>query len=270
LLDLDTNTVRALEPWFERVLIVDPSAASARLLSDVLHTIAPGRLWTANTTRQAMHVIERETPQLIFVEFAGGEVDGAGFTRWLRRSGYSCRTAPVIMTTGRATPAVISAARDSGVHEFLRKPFTFKDLIKRLEAAVLYKRNWIEAVGYVGPDRRRFNSAGYAGRRKRKTDSVQSPEQERIVQALKIIAAALPMVEKDRLQAFRAIKTQAVELQRAGTIAGHPELVQAALALHRLLEKLQSPQALTVDAIEAEARTLLAFVEQPAPKPVAA
>nr|6SFT_A Chain A, Two-component receiver protein CleD [Caulobacter vibrioides NA1000] len=32
-------------------------------------------------------------------------------------------------------------------------------------------REWVEAVAYVGPDRRRFNSADYKGPRKRKADA---------------------------------------------------------------------------------------------------
>lgn len=264
MLVLDPKLAQALAPCLERVLIVDPSTASARLLSDQLRNISTGRVWIATSTRQALALAENESPQVIFVEFAGGEVDGAAFTRKLRRSHFACRDAPVIMTTAQATPAAITAARDAGMHEFLRKPFTFKDLVRRLEAVALHRRGWVEAVGYVGPDRRRFNSAGYAGRRKRKTDSVEDPDQARIVQALKIISAALPMLELDRLQAFRALQAQAVELQKVGTIVGRPELVQAALALHHLLRKLGSPQALNRAAIQPEAEALLAFLEKPA------
>ena len=53
----------------------------------------------------------------------------------------------------------------------MRKPFTIKDLERRLEAVTLKPRDWVEAVQYVGPDRRRFNSAEYKGPRKRKADA---------------------------------------------------------------------------------------------------
>ena len=38
----------------------------------------------------------------------------------------------------------------------MRKPFTIGDLERRLEAVTLKPRDWVEAVQYVGPDRRRF------------------------------------------------------------------------------------------------------------------
>src|SRR5215217_8938999 len=65
---------------------------------------------------------------------------------------------------------VCSSDLDAGVHEFLRKPFTSGDLLKRVENVALKPRTWIEAVGYVGPDRRRFNSGEYSGPTKRKSD----------------------------------------------------------------------------------------------------
>lgn len=272
MLTLDPKMAQALAPCLGRVLIVDPAPGTARLISDLLHNIGPGRVWTATSTSQGLALAENLSPQVIFVEYAGGAVDGLTFTRKLRRSTFLCRKAPVIMATTQATPAVITSARDAGVHEFLRKPFTFKDLMRRLEAVSLHPRGWVEAVGYVGPDRRRFNSAGYAGRRKRRSDLAQNPEQARIAQALKIISAALPMVELDRQQTFRALKAQAIELQSAGAAVGNAEMVQAARAMHHTLSVMDSPQALTRAAVEADAQRLLAFQPQsnPSRSPVAA
>ena len=65
----------------------------------------------------------------------------------------------------------IKGARDAGAHEFLRKPYTIKDLFKRVENVILKPRDWIEAQMYVGPDRRRFNSESYTGARKRKAET---------------------------------------------------------------------------------------------------
>lgn len=266
MLTLDSKTAQALAPCLGRVLIVDPTPGSARLLSDLLHNVGPGRTWTATSTNQGLALADSLSPQVIFVEYSGGAVDGLVFTRKLRRSTFLCRKAPVIMATTQATPAVITSARDAGVHEFLRKPLTFKDLVRRLEAVALHPRGWVEAVGYVGPDRRRFNSAGYAGRRKRRTDETQSPEQARIVQALKIISAALPMAELDRQQVFRALKAQAIELQGAGALANNAALVQAARAMHHTLSGIASPHDLTRAAIEADAQRLLTFLPE-SPKP---
>ena len=78
--------------------------------------------------------------------------------------------APVILYTADATVDTIKGARDAGAHEFLRKPYTIKDLFRRVENVVFKPRDWIEAQMYVGPDRRRFNSESYAGARKRQAE----------------------------------------------------------------------------------------------------
>ena len=109
-------------------------------------------------------------PQVIFTELTGKDLDGLNLVRTLRRSTLSCRQAPVIVVTTEATAAAIVASRNAGGHEFLRKPFTTKDLVRRLEAVCLRSRDWIEAINYIGPDRRRFNSGDYQGPRKRQSD----------------------------------------------------------------------------------------------------
>jgi hypothetical protein len=80
------------------------------------------------------------------------------------------------MVTAEATPSSIGGARNSGVHEFLRKPYTAGDLFRRVENVVLKPRDWIEAQMYVGPDRRRFNSEDYGGSKKRRADAAKAAE----------------------------------------------------------------------------------------------
>jgi hypothetical protein len=81
------------------------------------------------------------------------------------------------------------------------------DLQKRLEAVAGKPRDWIEAVGYVGPDRRRFNSADYKGPKKRRNDG--SVKVQKLNQALRIIMSAVAHVDDDPVQAARALNTQA-------------------------------------------------------------
>jgi hypothetical protein len=76
----------------------------------------------------------------------------------------------------------------------------------------LKPRDWIEAVAYVGPDRRRFNSADYKGPRKRKADAAGTPA-ARLSQALRIVKSAATALDTDPAQARRALAAQAVELQ---------------------------------------------------------
>jgi CheY-like chemotaxis protein len=218
----------------QRVLIVDPQAAGANVIAEQMRVVAKPDIWTAPTNDKGLKLAGRVNPQIVFVELSGDKVDGIAFTERLRRSEYSCRKAPVILVTGAATPGAILAARDAGVHEFLRKPFIVKDLVKRLEAVTLHQRDWIEAVDYVGPDRRRFNSGDYAGPLKRHTDTA-TPDQARIGQALKILKSALNAVERDRVQALRALVAQTNELEAAAKATGDEKLLAATTAFHQYL-----------------------------------
>ena len=103
--------IQRMAPLMQRVLIVDPAPASARLLADLMRNIANVHLWHAPTTRKGLEAARQVNPQLIFVELAGTEVDGVQFSRQLRSSDATCRMAPIIMVTATATAAAI----DSGV-----------------------------------------------------------------------------------------------------------------------------------------------------------
>ncbi len=260
LIELDPKLAQALAPHMERALVVDPLPASARLMTDLLHNIWPGQVWAAATTRQALSLAQSVEPQLIFTEYAGEELDGLAFTRGLRRSDFACRKAPVIMLTAHATPAAILGARDAGVHEFLRKPFTNKDLIRRIEVVVCYPRGWVEAVGYVGPDRRRFNSAEYKGARKRPADSIADPLEARLVQALQIVSAAVAATLADPSQSLRSLNAQAMELKRLGTELRRPDLMSAACELQDSLVEAARGKPLTREDVLPAAEKLLAFM----------
>ncbi|HUZ14067.1 MAG TPA: response regulator [Caulobacteraceae bacterium] len=227
----DAKTLQRIAAEMQRVLIVDAQPAGAKLLSELLRDICLCQIWTASDARRGLALAERTQPHVVFIEQCAG-VSGVVFTRDLRRSDFGCRKAPVVLIAAEATASAILGARDAGVHEFLRKPYTIKDLMRRLEAVILRPRDWVEGVGYVGPDRRRFNSGDYSGPLKRRVDHAQTPAGARIVQALKILKAAIAAIEADPRQALRAMLAQVDELSRAAT---DPKLGAAALALGRRL-----------------------------------
>jgi CheY-like chemotaxis protein len=228
--DGNVRTLQRVASKVQRVLVVDPNPATARLLAEHLRPLGAVQMFAAPSAEKGYAMARATDPQLIFLEHAQQGVDGLAFARKIRRSDLACREAPIIMCTAEATAETIFGARDSGVHEFMRKPFTIKDLERRLEAVTLKPRDWIEAVAYVGPDRRRFNSADYKGPRKRKADAAGTPA-ARLSQALRIVKSAATALDTDPAQARRALAAQAVELKRVGEAVKDARLVQAAEAL---------------------------------------
>lgn len=268
----DLKQIQRMTPLMQKVLIIDPASSSARMLADLMRSIAPVQMWNAPGTRKGLEAARQVNPQLIFVELAGPDLDGIDFARQLRRSDMACRKAPIIIVTATATAAAITGCRDAGVHEFLRKPYTTKDLLRRLEAVTLRPRDWVEAVEYIGPDRRRFNSGDYSGPLKRRSDVKATPEAARITQALKILRAAVPAVKTDPTQAMRAMLAQMVELQRAATVTKNPALAKATVEFQLYLAKAAQAGALSAEEMGQQAAPLLAFLpkEEQTPKGQAA
>jgi len=266
---LDRQDQRKITSQLQRVLIVEPFSAPARLLSDLLKQMGANMIHVAAQQSVAMAACAAIDPQIVFTEYAGTGLDGLSFVRALRRSTMACRKVPVIVVTTEATAASITASRDAGVHEFLRKPFTIGDLSRRLEAVTLKNRPWVEAVDYIGPDRRRFNSAEYQGARKRKSDGNPPTADERVRQALQILASAIGAIDKDPTQALRAMQAQAAELQAVAVQTENANLGQAAFQLNQALKLAALDGRLSHADLEACAKALSYFMPAEKKRPAA-
>lgn len=240
----EDKILRKCAPHLATVLVVDPFPAAARLLCDLLKQLGARIALVAADETTADRLIAAYEPRLIFTEF-GGAVDGPDFVRRLRRGPAATRATPVVMCTAEATELSLKAARDSGVHEFLCKPFTVGHLVKRVEAACLKERDWIDARFYVGPDRRRFNSAAYEGPLKREADKSVDTEAEAaetieahfavLTRVLRTMKAALAGYDANPPAALRALLEQSAELQTVALSTEDIDLRSAVLSLQRYL-----------------------------------
>ncbi len=252
----DTKQIQRLEPFIRRVLVVDPNPGSARLLGELLKGLGARQLAFEPEERRALEMANSLDPGVIFVERGGPRLDGESFTKRIRRSSFACRRAPVIMVSADATASSIKGARDSGVHEFLRKPFTVGDLVKRIEVCVLKQRDWIEAVQYVGPDRRRFNSGEYQGPRKRRVDggagdSKTAAQADAMDRCLRILRSAIGHYDSDPNQALRALAEQSQQLKKLAAARGEAKVAVAVAGLELALSSgVPSKQLLANAAAE--------------------
>lgn len=243
---VDRRVLAKLEPTVRRVLIVDPNPHAARLLHDIVKALGARDIVVAADEARALKAAAALEPGIVFTERTGPGLDGESVARRLRRSDLECRRAPIIMVTAEATATTIIGARDAGVHEFLRKPFTSGDLLRRVENVALKPRDWVEAVGYVGPDRRRFNSGEYSGPAKRRSDRPSSGAAalaESKDQAMRILASALDQFDSDPMQAVRAIREQAANLKAVAMKGSDSRLAVAVGALEVSLASGQATKA---------------------------
>ncbi len=98
-------------------------------------------------------------------------VSGLALLERIRTSAASPnKLVPVIMITGYSAPERISKCRDQGVTEYLVKPFTAEDIVKRVMHVIKNPRDFIDSDTYFGPDRRRRVIKDFQGKLKRETD----------------------------------------------------------------------------------------------------
>ncbi len=242
----DARVLNRIKPTIQRVVIADPNQASARLLLDIMKSLGAREVVVESDEARVMDAIREIEPGVVFTERMGPRLEGESLTRNLRRSNLPSRRVPVIMVTADATATTIKGARDCGVHEFLRKPFTSSDLFRRIENVALKPRDWVEGVGYVGPDRRRFNSGEYAGPQKRKADKPVGGASEAIAikdQAMRILAAALAQFDNDPTQAVRAVRTQVETLKQLAIKTSDAKLAIAASGLEATMATGQVTKA---------------------------
>lgn len=149
-----------------RALVADPSTHMAGLVTLMLHTLKIRAVDEAVDLRRAAAALARRPYNVVLIDEALGGEDGFELIRTLRRSAdHPNRTTPIIMMAAVPTAETIKAARDAGVTEFLRKPFSAQHIQLRLDSTRNAPREFVETDVYAGPDRRRRDLGGQPRRR---------------------------------------------------------------------------------------------------------
>jgi len=153
------------------MLVVDDSRAMREIMKTILKGLGVGEVLTARQSDEALEILSRKVPDLIFVDWWMTPMDGIEFVRHLRRDPDSpCRFVPIVMCTGYTEVPHVMAARDAGVTEFLAKPVSAAAVARRIEEVIRRPRNFVRADRFFGPDRRRLAKAP-EGQGRRATDA---------------------------------------------------------------------------------------------------
>lgn len=140
----------------QSVLIIDPQPNMAMLVAGMFRTLGHREIREVNDGRQAQLELSRRPYDVIVIDDSITGMDAVDLVRVLRATPDSPnRMTPIIMMAASPGMARISAARDAGVTEFLRKPFAANHLQTRLDNIAANPRAFIEGGSYAGPDRRR-------------------------------------------------------------------------------------------------------------------
>ena len=129
------------QPNALKILIVDDSPLLQEALRGMLTHWGLGRVTTAGNGSLALHLLRRESFDLIVTDWQMEPVNGEELVRWVRQSpGSPCRNLPIIVLTGNADLPTVCAAWEAGADTVLAKPVTAAALARRIEAVMNRRR----------------------------------------------------------------------------------------------------------------------------------
>lgn len=153
------------------VLIVEDTAPMRKLLISVLENLGIRNIISAPDGEKAFELFQKNNSDIILTDWLMEPMDGMQLTREIRKNPLSPnRMVPIVLITGYSAWQRVEEARDSGVTEFLVKPFTANDLARRIAHVINAPRDFIETQDFFGPDRRRRVNPNYRGPFRRNDD----------------------------------------------------------------------------------------------------
>jgi CheY-like chemotaxis protein len=152
-----------------QLLVVDDQKLIRKLVFNILTAWGFQEIKLAKSGQEAIDFLKQQAFDLIITDWRMAEPNGLDLLRFVRTSPDSLSpNIPVIFLTGNAEYADVSMARDTGVTEYLIKPFSAAELINRVRSVIERPRSFVKAPTYRGPDRRRRPGPAPDGTEKRK------------------------------------------------------------------------------------------------------
>ena len=153
------------------ILIVEDMAPMRMITQGILEHLGVGKVLGADNGEKALDIVRKNNPDIIICDWMMSPIDGIELTKTIRTDvTMPNRYVPIIMITGFNAMHRVATARDSGVTEFLIKPFTAQELARRIAYVINKPRDFIKTRTFFGPDRRRQSAENYKGEKKRKKD----------------------------------------------------------------------------------------------------
>ena len=150
------------------------------LMVSILDAFGIGHIYDAADGARGYELFQAHNPDIVITDWLMPKMDGLEFIKLIRNDKKSVnRLVPIIVITGYSAMQRVMTARDLGATEFLTKPFTGRDLARRINQIIAKPRDFVETELFFGPDRRRKKPDDYGGpRRREEEDGAPSNEQE--------------------------------------------------------------------------------------------
>ena len=139
-----------------KVLVVEENQPMTQITVALLKGFGFNFIQTAKNSNRAYEAYCEERHDLLLVDWMIKPLDGIELAEKIRMDSYSPNPfVPIVLMTGFSEKRRVIQARDTGITEFLVKPFTANDLYKRIDQIIMKPRQFVKSPDFFGPDRRR-------------------------------------------------------------------------------------------------------------------
>lgn len=139
-----------------KVLIVDADVRISSIVRQILESFGFRNIELCRNGVDAMTILRTNAIDFVISEWPMEVKFGLNIVQYVRTSAESPnKQIPIILLTGHSEKLDVEQARDSGVTEYLVKPFSAKTLSHRIIQVIDHPRAFIFSPNFVGPDRRR-------------------------------------------------------------------------------------------------------------------
>jgi len=168
------RTDDAAEQAVLRILVADESAFQRRLTTETLRAAGRVHVDYAENAEQCLMALSYCQPDILITDWDLDDGGGLTLVKRIRAGdgGQAFRKLAIIMVATGNSATDIQRARNLGVDEFVIRPFSTQTMLKRVAEVRARRRDFVESTRYVGPCRRRRETANvYDGPRRRLFDS---------------------------------------------------------------------------------------------------
>ena len=131
------------------ILLIEDEADIREMLNFALSR-AGFEVWEAATAEDAMRRLEGHLPNMIIIDWMLPGMSGVELARRLRRDEHT-EALPIIMLTARGEESDKLKSFDSGVDDYIVKPFSPRELIARVKALLRRSGEPADGVLQSGP-----------------------------------------------------------------------------------------------------------------------
>ncbi len=147
------------------------------LTTSILSMFGFKNIHGAKTVEEGFKLFCQYKHDLVITDWLMEPHDGIELIRQIRKEPESPNPfVPIILMTGYSDQPRVESARDTGVTEFLMKPYSARDMYARIVQIIEKPRQFVDTGEFFGPDRRRRKNFDFFGSNRRGTADKNSGE----------------------------------------------------------------------------------------------